>query len=109
MFQGEIQSVNPDTLPARHQHVAEVHQTYSAIVSKLGEPSLEDPDPDKTIFEWAIRFRGDVFTVYDYDWQQPKPSKDEIRFQDAPVQWHIGSALPADSEQVQAFLCFLEQ
>jgi len=47
--------------------VGEINRTYRDLVTGLGEPTFDTPSGDDKIqVEWVCKFKGNVFTVYDW-------------------------------------------
>ena len=47
--------------------VGEINRTYRDLVTGLGEPTFDEPSgDDKVQVEWVCKFKGNVFTIYDW-------------------------------------------
>jgi len=47
--------------------VGEINRTYRDLVTGLGEPTFDTPSGDDKIqVEWVCKFKGNVFTIYDW-------------------------------------------
>ena len=47
--------------------VGEINRMYRDLVTGLGEPTFDTPSGDDKIqVEWVCKFKGNVFTIYDW-------------------------------------------
>jgi hypothetical protein len=84
-------------------HKATFVATPNQLIKLFGEAHYSDGY--KVAWEWAFKFHGKVFTVYDYKdtnlYDSSCPSPEEML--DTKVEWHIGSKGFFGDEKAEEF------
>ena len=82
--------------------VGEINRTYRDLVTGLGESTFDTPSGDDKIqVEWVCKFKGNVFTIYDWKTYDRDFTLCELN------QFNIGSK--ARGYEVAEFIEFLEE
>lgn len=68
-----------------------INASYRELVDALGEPTRNYPSGDnKTQVEWVIKYKGNIFTIYDWKTYDLLYTLEELDV------FHIGSKVPAN-------------
>lgn len=66
-----------------------VYANYEDLIRIFGEPAFIGGPENKINFEWAINYKGDIFSLYDWktsiEWSKSQPD----------YKWHVGGLVDA--------------